>query len=265
MAAIPAPRPTLPPHMQGRFPNVIDADIAAQRFAARHPATPDTTQGDLLAEQRQFRENLANLQRDNKYNPGVTFVPGSGKGMSTGARQAGAATSQSFYSQESGEERTSAGGRSGASGEGQVAPGTTPQPGQGVPSLGNLPTNSESVAAMLEQLGKTRQGHIFEVNPLLQRILNRRGISEDLSMTMNMLGFQGIGDIGLYGFNTDYVVPQQFQWNQQVTEYLDAMPEGRSIVLELILATALGMEAPDPFQRPLWPEASLATPATTGQ
>jgi len=90
---------------------------------------------------------------------------------------------------------------------------------------------------LLDLFAVVQPGQIFEIPPAWQEELYNAGLGGTFSQLLSSLGFSGIGDMGLFGFNSDYVKPAQVVVSPQTQGIINALPpEWRAAMGQFVLA-----------------------------
>lgn len=98
-----------------------------------------------------------------------------------------------------------------------------------------LPSGSTDFAALIPQLPRIQAGSIFELPPQLQAALAQAGLADRFGALFKSLGFNGLSDIGQFGFNSDYMSPTAFSSNPTAQALLAGMnPQERDLMSALV-------------------------------
>src|SRR5690606_11123153 len=87
-------------------------------------------------------------------------------------------------------------------------------------------------------------GDIFEIPAGLQRALAAQDPNGQFvrlfDRILRALGFEPLGDIGLFGFNTDYFVPTVYAWSDEAMSIMQNMEAQTRKLMERLLKALLG-------------------------
>lgn len=87
-------------------------------------------------------------------------------------------------------------------------------------------------------------GDIFEIPAGLQRALAAYDPDGQFvrlfDRILRALGFEPLGDIGLFGFNTDYFVPMEYAWSDEAMLIMQNMEAQTRKLMERLLKALLG-------------------------
>ncbi|HYE79781.1 MAG TPA: hypothetical protein VEI97_17485 [bacterium] len=75
----------------------------------------------------------------------------------------------------------------------------------------------------------------------MQQVLYRMGLTSRFLDIMRMLGFAGVGDMGIFGFPTDFIVPSSFAMTPEIQAVLGSLDPASQLAMYQILQGVLGM------------------------
>jgi hypothetical protein len=117
----------------------------------------------------------------------------------------------------------------GASAPAPVAPVAPPTP----PGGANLPD-------LINQLVAARPGQTFKIPPALQQALSSSGLYQNLITVLRSMGINGIGVIGPYGFDSDFILPESLG-NIDLNALMAGMAPADQLSLRYLLSSLLGV------------------------
>ena len=119
----------------------------------------------------------------------------------------------------------------GGGGGGSPAPTTVPMDVPVVPQV------NQSLEQILTQMPAARGGETFEIPPALQKWLTDNGMYDRLMNIFKTLGFVPWGDIGAFGYQSDFFIPRNLAVrSDQLSQFLSGLSPTDSMAMNWILA-----------------------------
>lgn len=155
----------------------------------------------------------------------------------------------------------SGGGGGGSGGGGGADAGNGPG---ALPILPTLPGGPDPIS-LIGDLDKLPLGKVWEMQPRLQRMLALMGdgFRNTFLDILRRMGFKGMGNTGLYGFEADWMTPDSFVLTPEIEALIKSLDAGQIVMMRLVLNDLMDLPATAPTAPTTPTTPSTTTPTDT--